>query len=72
MCGGFFSIGLHIIDFAGALADPVAATVFCQPQKARYTVINGQVVVDNGMITTVDMGPVVEAHNRFSLAHAGG
>src|ERR687890_154800 len=66
MCADFFSINLDTVDYAGALNDPVAATVFCAPQKARYTVINGRVVVENGQVTTVDMGPVIEAHNRFS------
>ena len=58
------------MDYAGALNDPVAATLFCAPQKARYTVINGRVIVENGAVITVDMGPVIEAHNRFSLEHA--
>jgi cytosine/adenosine deaminase-related metal-dependent hydrolase len=67
-CADFFSINLHTVDYAGALNDPVAATVFCAPQKARYTVINGRVIVENGVVVTVDMRPVVEAHNRFSLS----
>src|SRR5271169_4423453 len=66
-CADFFSINLHTVDYAGALHDPVAATVFCAPQKARYTVINGRVVVENGEVATVDMGPVIEEHNRWSL-----
>jgi 8-oxoguanine deaminase len=66
MCADFFSIDINTVDYAGALNDPVAATMFCAPQKARYTVINGRVVVENGRVTTVDMAPVIEAHNRFS------
>jgi 8-oxoguanine deaminase len=66
MCADFFSIDLNTVDYAGALNDPVAATVFCAPEKARYTVIDGRVVVENGHVTTVDMEPVIEAHNRFS------
>jgi cytosine/adenosine deaminase-related metal-dependent hydrolase len=66
MCADFFSIDLNTVDYAGALNDPVAATVFCAPQKARHTVIDGRVVVENGRVTTVDMLPVIEAHNRFS------
>ncbi len=69
-CADFFSIRLHTVDYAGALNDPVAATVFCAPQKARFTVINGRVVVDDGAVVTVDMRPVIEAHNRFSLSIA--
>jgi 8-oxoguanine deaminase len=67
-CADFFSINLHTVDYAGALNDPVAATLFCAPQKARYTVINGRVIVENGAVVTVDMGPVIEAHNQFSLS----
>ena len=66
-CADFFSINLHTIDYAGALHDPVAATVFCAPQRARYTVVNGRIVVENGRVVTVDMEPVVEEHNRWSL-----
>jgi len=66
MCADFFSIDLNTVDYAGALNDPVAATVFCAPQKAHYTVIDGRVVVESGRVTTVDMEPVIEAHNRFS------
>jgi 8-oxoguanine deaminase len=69
-CADFFSINLHTVDYAGALHDPVAATLFCAPQKARYTVINGRVIVENGEVVTVDMGPVIEAHNHFSLSIA--
>jgi cytosine/adenosine deaminase-related metal-dependent hydrolase len=66
-CADFFSIDLHTVDFAGALSDPVAAVVFCAPQKARHTVINGKVVVRDGIVTTIDLGKVVEEHNRHSL-----
>jgi cytosine/adenosine deaminase-related metal-dependent hydrolase len=71
-CSDFFSIDLNTVDYAGALHDPVAATLFCAPQKARYTVINGRVVVENGRVVTVNMAPVVEAHNRFARQFAAG
>jgi len=45
--------------------------MFCAPQKARYTVINGRVVVENGRVTTVEMAPVIEAQNRFSRELTG-
>jgi cytosine/adenosine deaminase-related metal-dependent hydrolase len=68
----FFSIDLNTVDYAGALHDPVAATLFCAPQKASYTVIGGRVIVKDGSVVTVDMRPVVEAHNRFSLELSNG
>jgi 8-oxoguanine deaminase len=69
-CADFFSIRLNTVDFAGALHDPVAATVFCAPQKAHYTVINGRVIVEKGRVLSVDLDHVVEEHNRHSLALA--
>ncbi len=66
-CADFFSIDLNTVDFAGALHDPVAAMVFCAPQKARHTVINGRVVVRDGQCVTVDLPVVVEEHNRHAL-----
>jgi cytosine/adenosine deaminase-related metal-dependent hydrolase len=67
-CADFFSINLNTVDYAGALNDPVAATLFCAPQKARFTVIHGRVVVEDGAVVTMDLGPVIEAHNRFSMS----
>ena len=69
-CADFFSIDLHTVDYAGALHDPVAATIFCAPQKASYTVINGRVVVERGRVVTVDMPPVIRAHNDFARRFA--
>src|SRR4030095_592535 len=71
-CADFFSIDLNTVDYAGALHDPVAATLICAPQKPRYTVISGGVVVENGRVTTVNMDPVVDAHNRFARQFAAG
>ena len=70
MCADFFSLDLNAVGYAGGLTDPVAATLFCAPQQAKYTVINGKVVVEDGRVVTVDMEPVVKAHNAFALAHA--
>ena len=67
-CADFFSLDLGAIDYAGALHDPVAATVFCAPTRARLTVVHGRVVVEEGRVATVDMGPVVARHNRLAAA----
>lgn len=69
-CADFFTLDLNTLNYAGALHDPVAAVVFCAPQRARHTVIHGRVIVRDGEIVTLDMGPVVEAHNRNALALA--
>ncbi|QFT32611.1 8-oxoguanine deaminase [Labrenzia sp. THAF82] len=66
-CADFFTLDLNSIQFAGALHDPVAAVVFCTPQSARTTVINGRTVVEDGAVVTMDMAPVINQHNRLSL-----
>jgi 8-oxoguanine deaminase len=63
-CADFFSLDLNTLGYAGALHDPVAAVVFCAPQTARHTVINGRSVVKDGVIVTMDMQRVIATHNR--------
>src|SRR5260221_6553211 len=69
-CADFFSLDLHTIGYAGALHDPVAATLFCAPQSAKFTVINGKVIVRDGEVVTMDMKPVIETPNRCAFAMA--
>ncbi len=71
-CADFFTLDLNTIGMAGAMHDPVAAVVFCAPQTAKTTVINGKAVVEDGQIATMDMAPVIETHNRLSLKLAEG
>ena len=72
MCADFFSLDLHTIGFAGGLHDAVAAVVLCAPQPAKTTVINGRVIVEDGRIVTVEMGPVITDQNRFAAQLAEG
>ncbi len=62
----FIGLRLDRLDYAGALHDPLAALVFCAPQVVDLSVVNGRVVVEDGQLLTVDLGPVVERHNRIS------
>ena len=54
------------VGFAGALHDPVAALVFCTPANVNHSVINGKVVVKDGVLRTVDLPVVLERHNRLA------
>jgi cytosine/adenosine deaminase-related metal-dependent hydrolase len=65
-CADFFALNLNRLEYAGALHDPVAAALFCAPQSADYTVVNGKFVVKNGEVVTVDMWKVVERHNQIA------
>ncbi|MNH34481.1 hydroxydechloroatrazine ethylaminohydrolase [compost metagenome] len=57
---------------AGALHDPVAALVFCNPGKVAYTIINGRVVVEDGRVATIDVPVLIETHNRLANTLAAG
>jgi cytosine/adenosine deaminase-related metal-dependent hydrolase len=57
---------LDRLDYAGALHDPLGALVFCTPQRVDLSIINGRVVVEDGHLLTVDLGPVIERHNRIA------
>jgi 8-oxoguanine deaminase len=56
------------LDFAGAMADPLAALVFCTPPKAAWSLINGRIVVREGHLQTLDLPVQIEHHNRLSRA----
>ncbi|WP_334175061.1 8-oxoguanine deaminase [Pseudoxanthobacter sp.] len=62
----FFTLSLDDVAFAGALADPVAAAVFCMPGRVRHTVVGGRFVVRDGAVVTVDLPAVVAEHNRHA------
>ena len=59
---------LDQIALAGALHDPIAALVFCQPPAVDLSIVNGRIVVEDGRLRTLDLPPLVEAHNRLSAA----
>jgi cytosine/adenosine deaminase-related metal-dependent hydrolase len=68
MCADLALFDLHTLGFAGgAVHDPVGALLLCASPQAAYTVINGKVVVRQGQLTTVDLGPLLERHNRLAI-----
>jgi len=67
MAADFAAFDLRGPATAGALHDPVAAIVFCAPERSSWVVINGRVVVEEGRLATVDLRSVIERHNRLSL-----
>jgi 8-oxoguanine deaminase len=67
MCADLALFDLDTLGFAGgAVHDPVGSLLLCASPQAAYTVVNGQVVVREGQLTTVDLGPLLERHNRLA------
>jgi cytosine/adenosine deaminase-related metal-dependent hydrolase len=72
-CADLALFDLRTMAFAGgAVHDPVASLLLCAPAMAAWTVVNGRVVVREGQLATLDLGPLVERHNRLAIALANG
>lgn len=66
MAADFAAFDLRTLPWAGAGHDPLAALLFCAPAAAAWSVIDGQVVVRSGRLTTVDLPSVLARHNRLA------
>lgn len=51
---------------AGALHDPVAALVFCNPGNVAYSIVDGQVLVKEGQMTKIDLPTIIELHKKLA------
>lgn len=75
MAADFIGYDLRTVgQSGGAVHDPVAALVFCQPQMVDLAVVNGRLLVEGGMLRHIDVGMMVERHNRAArqlLVRAG-
>ncbi len=66
MAADFIGFRLERLEYAGALHDPIAALVFCTPQRVDLSVINGKVIVENGHFTQFDVEPIIRRHNAIA------
>ncbi|MDQ3931022.1 MAG: 8-oxoguanine deaminase [Chloroflexota bacterium] len=65
----FIGYRLDTLGLAGgAVHDPLAAIVFCQPPNVDLSVINGRVRVQEGQLMDVELAGLVEWHNRLAKA----
>jgi cytosine/adenosine deaminase-related metal-dependent hydrolase len=73
MAADFVGFRIDTLAFAGgAVHDPLAALVFCQPPQVDLSVINGRVRVQDGYLLGVDLPALVARHNTIALALARG
>ncbi len=67
MAADVIGIDLDTLDYAGAwVHDPLAAVVFCRPPNVTWSVVNGQVVVDDGHLVSGDLRAMVTRHNNIA------
>ncbi len=68
MCADLALFDLNTLGFAGgAVHDPIGALLLCASPQADYTIVNGRVVVRQGQLSTLDLGPLVERHNALAI-----
>jgi 8-oxoguanine deaminase len=68
MCADLVLFDLNTLGFAGgAVHDPVGSLLLCASPQADTTIVNGKVVVREGHLETVNLGPLVERHNKLAL-----
>ncbi len=72
LCADLALFDLRTLGFAGAAVhDPVGALVLCSSPQAAWTIVNGRVVVRQGQLATLDLGPLIERHNQLARQLAG-
>ncbi len=71
-CADLALFDLRTAAFSGGAAhDPVASLVLCASPQAAFTIVNGRVVVREGQLATLDLGPLVERHDGHARRLAG-
>ncbi len=69
MCADLALFDLGTVAFAGgAVHDPVGALLLCAPPPAAYTIVDGQVRVRQGRLTSFELEPVVRRHGELARA----
>ncbi len=63
-CADFIAINLNRLEYAGALHDPVAAILFCQPGNVDLNVVHGKIVVKDQQLMNIDLPNLISAHNK--------
>ncbi|WP_456282563.1 8-oxoguanine deaminase [Cupriavidus sp. JZ107] len=66
MSADFVAFDMSAVGYAGAGHDPVAALVFCTPGTVSTSVINGRVVVRDGVLLSADLPTVLTEHRRMA------
>jgi cytosine/adenosine deaminase-related metal-dependent hydrolase len=65
------ALDLNRIEFAGGLHDPVAAIVLCGPSSVDQSWVGGRPLVQDRRVFGVELGSLVDEHNRLSRTLIG-
>mgnify|MGYP005851631171 CR=1 FL=1 len=70
-CADLIAFRLDALDYAGAVGDPVAALIFCNPRPVDWNIVHGRVIVDQGHLTSLDLPRHIETHNKAAARLLG-
>ncbi len=59
------AVDVNRVEYSGA-RDLLAAAIFCGPVGVDLSIIDGQVVVEEGQLAEIDIGPVLIRHNELA------
>lgn len=57
---------LNDLAYAGALHDPIAATLLCGSAAVSHNMVNGRMLIQDGQFQHVDISAIVRTHNQLS------
>ncbi|MDR3426185.1 8-oxoguanine deaminase [Silvimonas sp.] len=63
---------LNTLSFAGGLHDPVAALLLCASSDVSFSMINGQAVIVDGQLQTLELPTLIGRHNALARQLANG
>ena len=63
----FIGVDLNTLNMAGgAIHDPMAALLLCRVDKVVFSIINGNIVVQDGKLLTLDLDNLIANHNKIA------
>ncbi len=57
---------LDTLEFAGGLHDPYTAPVMCDAKQVSFSMVNGNVLIENGQFTNIDVRALVARQNTIA------
>ena len=57
---------LDTLEFAGGLHDPFTAPVMCDAKQVSFSMVNGNVLIENGQFTNIDVRALVARQNTIA------
>lgn len=58
-------IKTRTLPFAGGLHDPIAALVMCASGEVNLSIINGKLIIENGVLLSVDLDSLIKKQNEL-------